>query len=86
MLFLVTFCYAANMGFSFPIIFYIFLLLVFKGAIDFCVFTLYLSLFLNSLISVNGILIDSLKQCSLSLSNVWTIFKGKQYFEQRVMT
>ena len=30
---------------------------MFKGAIDFCIFTLYLSSLLNSFISVNGVLI-----------------------------
>ena len=43
---------------------------MFKGAIDFSVFTLDLSSLLNSFISVNGILIDSLKQCFLSLNKV----------------
>lgn len=70
MLFLVIFCCAANMVIIFFHYILYLLLLVFKGAIDFSIFTFLGSVFITELfISVNGILIDSLKQC-LSLNKV----------------
>lgn len=54
---------------------------MFRDAIDFYIFILYLPLLLSSFISVNGILIDSLRQYFLCFSKVYTSLKRKKYFE-----
>lgn len=62
MLFLLIFCYDANMVIIFFHYSFTILSPVFKDATDLYIFTLYLSLSLNFLISINGILIDCLRQ------------------------